>query len=152
VSFHEALQPAYRDYIDHVLENAKSLAASIAEKGYRIVSGGTDTHLFSVDVFSKGITGKVAEKALEAAGITVNKNTIPFDSNPPMVASGVRVGTPAVTTRGMGAGEMKTIAGLMTRALDAREDPAELIRIHEDVTVLTEKFPLYAHRLAAARA
>jgi glycine hydroxymethyltransferase len=152
VAFHEALQPAFAAYIDRVLENAKALAAAVHEKGYRIVSGGTDTHLFSADVFSKGITGKVAEKALDLAGITVNKNTIPFDPNPPMTASGIRIGTPAVTTRGMGVPEMKTIAGLIARALDAREDPEALAKIHAEVRALTDGFPLYAHRLASARA
>jgi glycine hydroxymethyltransferase len=152
VAFHEALQPDFAAYIDRVLENAKALAAAMQEKGYRIVSGGTDTHLFSVDVFSKGITGKVAEKALDVAGITVNKNTIPFDPNPPMTASGVRIGTPAVTTRGMGVPEMKTIAGLIARALDSREDAEALARIHGEVKVLTARFPLYARRLASAGA
>jgi glycine hydroxymethyltransferase len=152
VAFHEALQPGFASYIDRVLENAKTLSAALVAQGYRVVSGGTDTHLFSVDVFSKGITGKVAEKTLEAAGITVNKNTIPFDPNPPMVASGVRIGTPAVTTRGMGTAEMKTIAALIARALESREDAAALSRIEEEVRGLTERFPLYAHRLASARA
>jgi glycine hydroxymethyltransferase len=152
VAFHEALQPSFAAYTDKVLENAKALAAALQEKGYRIVSGGTDTHLFSVDVFSKGITGKVAEKTLDVAGITVNKNTIPFDPNPPMTASGVRIGSPAVTTRGMGVAEMKTIAGLIARALESREDADALAKIHAEVKVLTERFPLYARRLASAGA
>jgi glycine hydroxymethyltransferase len=152
VAFHEALQPSFAAYTDKVLENAKALAAALQEKGYRIVSGGTDTHLFSVDVFSKGITGKVAEKTLDVAGITVNKNAIPFDPNPPMTASGVRIGSPAVTTRGMGVAEMKTIAGLIARALESREDADALAKIHAEVKVLTERFPLYARRLASAGA
>ena len=149
VAFKEAMQPDYKDYIDRLLENAKVLAQAMAEQGYRIVSGGTDTHLFLVDVFSKGITGRDAEKALEVAGITVNKNAIPFDQNPPMVASGLRIGTPAVTTRGMGQAEMKTIAELIDRALGAHEDEAALLRIKEEVKQLASRFPLYASRLAA---
>ena len=152
VAFREALTPGYREYIDRVMENATALAAAMAAEGYRIVSGGTDNHLFLMDVFSKGITGKVGEKALEAAGITVNKNTIPFDPNPPMVASGIRVGTPAVTTRGMGVAEMKEIAALIARALDARDNPEALRAIAGDVERLASRFPLYAGRLSTSRA
>ena len=152
VAFREALTPEYRGYIDRVMENAKALAAAMAAEGYRIVSGGTDNHLFLMDVFSKGITGKVGEKALEAAGITVNKNTIPFDPNPPMVASGIRVGTPAITTRGMGVAEMKEVASLIARALDARESPDGLRAIAADVERLASRFPLYAGRLLTSRA
>ncbi|HEX6853114.1 MAG TPA: serine hydroxymethyltransferase [Candidatus Polarisedimenticolaceae bacterium] len=152
VAFREALTPEYRGYIDRVMENAKALAAAMAAEGYRIVSGGTDNHLFLMDVFSKGITGKVGEKALEAAGITVNKNTIPFDPNPPMVASGIRVGTPAITTRGMGVAEMKEVASLIARALDARESPDGLRAIAADVERLASRFPLYAARLLTSRA
>ena len=152
VAFREALQPPYRAYIKQVLANAKALAAAMAGRGYRIVSGGTDTHLFLLDVFSKGITGKEAEKALEKAGITVNKNTIPFDTNPPMVASGLRIGTPAVTTRGLREPEMDSVAELIGRALDAREDDDALARIKGEVAVLTSSFPLYAARLAASEA
>jgi glycine hydroxymethyltransferase len=148
VAFGEALQPAFATYIGQVVANAKRLAATMAAHGYRIVSGGTDNHLFLMDVFSKGITGKVAEKALEAARITVNKNTIPFDPNPPMVASGIRVGTPAVTTRGMGTAEMDQIASLIARALDARDDPAALTALRPEVEALASRFPLYASRLA----
>jgi glycine hydroxymethyltransferase len=150
VAFREALQPAYRDYIGRVLENAKALAARVESHGYRIVSGGTDNHLFLVDVFSKGITGKDGEEALEKAGITVNKNTIPFDQNSPMVASGLRIGTPAITTRGMGRAEMDEVGDLIARALDARENDAELEKIKADVAELTARFPLYPRRLAAA--
>jgi glycine hydroxymethyltransferase len=152
VAFHEALQPAYRDYVGRLLENARVLAEAIAGHGYRIVSGGTDTHLFSVDVFSRGITGADGETALGLAGITVNKNTIPFDPNPPMVASGLRIGTPAVTTRGMGPSEMRRIAELVVAALEARADEAELGRIRSRVAELTAGFPLYAKRLSAAGA
>lgn len=152
VAFAEALSPSFAAYIDRLLANAQALAGALAERGYRIVSGGTDTHLFLVDVFSKGITGKAAEKALETAGITVNKNTIPFDPNPPLVASGIRIGTPAVTTRGMGPAEMEIIADLIHRALERREDGAALARIREEVAELTARFPLYARRLAPLRA
>ncbi len=152
VAFGEALQPSFKDYIDQVVRNAKRLSRNMLALGYRLASGGTDNHLFLMDVFSKGITGKVAEKALDAARITVNKNTIPFDPNPPMVASGIRIGTPAVTTRGMKEAEMDEIAGFIGRALDGREDPAALEAIAEDVTRLARRFPLYASRLAPARA
>jgi glycine hydroxymethyltransferase len=152
VAFGEALEPSFKVHVGRVVANAARLAAAMAAQGYRIVSGGTDNHLFLMDVFSKGITGKVAEKALERAGITVNKNTIPFDPNPPMVASGVRVGTPAVTTRGMGEAEMDRIAELIARALDAREDEAALARLSGEVEALASRFPLYASRLAPTRA
>jgi glycine hydroxymethyltransferase len=152
VAFGEALRPSFKQYIGQVVANAKRLAAAMADHGYRIVSGGTDNHLFLMDVFSKGLTGKVAEKALESAGITVNKNTIPFDPNPPMVASGIRIGTPAVTTRGMGEAEMAEIASLIARALDAREDAAALARLTSEVASLASRFPLYASRLAPTRA
>jgi glycine hydroxymethyltransferase len=148
VALGEALQPSFKEYIGRVVDNAKHLAAATASHGFRIVSGGTDNHLFMMDVFSKGLTGKVAEKTLEEAGITVNKNTIPFDKNPPMVASGIRIGTPAVTTRGMGRSEMDAVASLIARALDAREDSAALLRLRDDVAALTSRFPLYASRLA----
>ena len=152
VAFLEAQQPSYAEYIDRVLGNAEALAARLAEHGYRVVSGGTDTHLFLLDVFSKGVTGNDAEEALEKAGITVNKNAIPFDSNPPMVASGLRIGTPAVTTRGMGAEEMKAIGDLIARGIDARGDEAALAEIEGQVASLAAKFPLYARRLSAAEA
>ena len=150
VAFLEAQQPAYSSYIDQVLANAKALAARLAHHGYRIVSGGTDNHLFLVDVFSKGVTGKDGELALEKAGITVNKNTIPFDVNPPMVASGLRIGTPAITTRGMAVPEMDLVGDLIARALDARESDDELAAIKREVAELTAGFPIYRDRLAAA--
>ena len=152
VAFLEAQQPAYRDYIDRVLSNAQALSARVAGHGYRIVSGGTDTHLFLVDVFSKGITGKEGEQALEAAGITVNKNTIPFDQNPPMVASGLRIGTPAVTTRGMGEEQMETVGDLIAEALEARQNETELARIKGRVAELAGQFSLYPRRRAAGQA
>jgi glycine hydroxymethyltransferase len=152
VALGEALQPAFKEYVARVLANARRLAAALAGHGYRLVSGGTDNHLFLADVASKGLTGKIAERALESAGITVNKNTIPFDTNPPMVASGIRIGTPAVTTRGMGEAEMDQVASLIARALDARDDPAVLTALAGEVESLAERFPLYASRLAASRA
>ena len=152
VAFAEALEPAYKEYIGRVVANASRLAKAMQGAGYRVVSGGTDNHLFSADVFSKGITGKVAEKALDRAGITVNKNTIQFDPNPPMVASGIRIGTPAVTTRGMGEAEMDRIAELIARALASREDDAALAKIATEVETLAARFPLYPSRLAATRA
>jgi glycine hydroxymethyltransferase len=148
VAFQEALQPSFREYTRRVLDNAKALAARMAEHGFRIVSGGTDNHLFLLDVFSKGVTGKDAEEACEAAGITVNKNAIPFDENPPMVASGLRIGTPAVTTRGMGAEEMREVGDLIARALEHVGDEDALASVRRDVAELTARFPLYPERLA----
>src|SRR6188768_4025433 len=143
VCFKEAATPEFAAYQRQVVANAKRLAANLAAAGFRIVSGGTDNHLMLVDVFSKGITGKVAEAALGKAAITVNKNAIPFDWNPPMVASGIRLGTPAVTTRGMGEREMETIAELIARALQTPDDDAALAKIRTEVETLCRKFPLY---------
>jgi glycine hydroxymethyltransferase len=148
VAFKEALQPEFKAYQQQILKNAKALAAGLAETGFRIVSGGTDNHVFLVDVFSKGILGKDAEKALEAAHITVNKNAIPFDTNPPMKASGVRLGTPAVTTRGMGEAEMTQIANLIAEVLQAPNDEAVRQNVIGKVKELTARFPLYANRLS----
>jgi glycine hydroxymethyltransferase len=147
-SFKEALQPEFKTYQQQVLKNAKALAAGLGDAGYRIVSGGTDNHVFLLDVFSKGVTGKDAEKALEAALITVNKNAIPFDTNPPMKASGVRVGSPAVTTRGMGEEEMRLIARMVADVLQAPENESVRNRVKEQVKGLTARFPLYANRLS----
>jgi glycine hydroxymethyltransferase len=143
VCLKEAAEPAFADYQRRIVANAKALAAALSAAGFRLVSGGTDNHLMLVDVFSKGITGKVAEAALGKAGITVNKNAIPFDKNPPMVASGIRVGTPAVTTRGMGERDMETIADYMTRALKTPEDDGALAMVRNEVETLCRKFPLY---------
>ena len=143
VCFEEAREPAFADYQRQIVANAATLAAALTSAGFRLVSGGTDNHLMLVDVFSRGITGKVAEAALGKAGITVNKNAIPFDQNPPMVASGIRVGTPAVTTRGMREPEMETIAGLISRALQAPEDDRALGMVRAEVETLCRKFPLY---------
>jgi glycine hydroxymethyltransferase len=144
VCFKEAMEPAFKEYQRHIVANAKQLAAALASHGFRLVSGGTDNHLMLVDVFSKGITGKAAEAALGKAGITVNKNAIPFDTNPPMVASGIRVGTPAVTTRGMREPEMDTIADLIARALANPDDDRALGMVKQEVARLTRRFPLYA--------
>ncbi len=143
VALKEAATPEFAAYQKQVVENARVFADAVAARGFRIVSGGTDNHLFLVDVGKKNLTGKVAEKALDAAGITVNKNTIPFDPNPPMVTSGLRIGTPAVTTRGMGTAEMRTIAGWIGEVLDAPEDTAIQARVHAKVRELTAAFPLY---------
>jgi glycine hydroxymethyltransferase len=147
VCLKEAATPEFASYQRQVVKNAARLAAALASSGFRIVSGGTDNHIVLVDVFSKGITGKVAEAALGQAGITVNKNAIPFDQNPPMVASGVRLGTPAVTTRGMGETEMDLIAAFITRALASPEDGSVLTMIKAEVEQLCRKFPLYPERL-----
>ena len=143
VCFKEALSPSFAAYQRQVVANARRLAAGLASAGFRLVSGGTDNHLMLVDVFSRGITGKLAEAALGKAGITVNKNTIPFDTNPPMVASGVRIGTPAITTRGMGEREMDDIAGLIARTLASPEDGQVLASVKSEVEALCRKFPLY---------
>src|SRR5688572_15718399 len=154
VAFGEALREDFKEYQRQVLANAKALANELQEEGLRLVSGGTDNHLMLVDVWmeGKGITGKDAEKALEAAHITVNKNTIPFDQNKPFVASGLRIGTPAVTTRGMKEPEMQEIGRLI--AAIVREPQSEQVRdkVKRDVAELTAKFPLYAKRLKSARA
>jgi glycine hydroxymethyltransferase len=147
VAFKEALQPEFKAYQQQIVKNAAALATALADAGFRIVSGGTDNHVFLVDVFSKGILGKDAEKALEAAHITVNKNTIPFDTNPPMKASGVRLGTPAVTTRGMGESEMKQIAALLAEVLSATTDEAVRQSVIVKVKELTARFPLYVNRM-----
>jgi glycine hydroxymethyltransferase len=143
VCLKEAAEPAFKEYQRQIAANAKRLAAGLSDAGFRLVSGGTDNHLMLVDVFSKGITGKLAEAALSKAGITVNKNTIPFDQNPPLVASGIRVGTPAVTTRGMREAEMDIVGALITRALKSPEDDRLLATIRSEVEVLCRKFPLY---------
>jgi len=148
VCFREAAMPEFAAYQQQLVANARRLSAAMTAAGFRIVSGGTDNHIVLVDVFSKGITGKVAEAALGAAGITVNKNAIPFDQNPPMVASGVRLGTPAVTTRGMGEVQMDEIAGFISRALASPEDGAALTMIKKEVEQLCRKFPLYPERRA----
>jgi glycine hydroxymethyltransferase len=153
VAFGEALRDDFKEYQRQILANAKALSAELQEQGLRIVSGGTDNHLMLVDVWmdGKGITGKVAEKALEAANITVNKNTIPFDQNKPFVASGLRIGTPAVTTRGMKEPEMRAIGGLIAAIVHEPESEEVRTRVQRLVADLTAKFPLYAKRLKSAQ-
>jgi glycine hydroxymethyltransferase len=140
VAFGENLQPEFKAYSGQVIKNAQALAVALAAKGWRIVSGGTDNHLMLVDVFAKGILGSEAEKALDLAGLTVNKNGIPFDPNPPLKPSGIRLGTPALTTRGMKEPEMGLIAGWIDRALKAKDDAAELAKIQAEVFALSVKF------------
>jgi glycine hydroxymethyltransferase len=147
VSFLEALAPPFKAYSTQVLKNAKVLAATLEGEGWRLVSGGTDNHLVLMDVFTRGITGKAAEGALDRAGITVNKNTIPYDTNSPMVASGIRLGTPALTTRGMGETEMEKVGRLVSRALLNLENESELAAVKRDVQRLCDGFPLYAPRI-----
>ncbi len=148
VCFHEAMQPAFKDYAQQVVANAKVLAQTLIDEGFHITSGGTDTHLMLVNVFAKGMLGSEAENALHEAGITVNKNAIPFDTNPPMKPSGIRIGSPALTTRGMKENEMRQVAKWISEALHNRTDKTVLARIKRDVLGLAEAFPLYASRRA----
>lgn len=149
VAFGEALRTDFKAYQQQILDNAQALASELKEQGLRIVSNGTDNHLILIDVFDggKGITGKVAEKALDEVHITVNKNTIPFDTNSPFVASGVRVGTPALTTRGMKEDEMRTIGRLIAEVVREPESEEVKSRVKAEVLDLTDNFPLYSHRL-----
>jgi len=142
VCFHEARQPAFRDYQRRLLANAQALASALAAEGLRIVSGGTDNHLMLVDLTSAGVTGKDAATALDRAAITVNKNAIPFDTRSPFVTSGIRVGTPAVTTRGMGEAEMRQIAGWIATVVRNPSDASVLRRVRSEVQALTARFPL----------
>src|ERR1700731_3594678 len=150
VCFQEAMQPEFRDYAKQVVANAKVLADTLASEGFRIISGGTDTHLMLVDVFSKGMLGSEAEKALGEAGITVNKNAIPFDTNPPMKPSGIRIGSPALTTRGMKEDEMRQVGRWVSEALHNRTDNAVLGKIRKSVLEMADTFPLYPERRAKA--
>jgi glycine hydroxymethyltransferase len=151
VAFGEALRDDFKEYQKQILANAKALAAELQSNGLRIVSGGTDNHLMLVDVFmdGKGVTGKVAEKALEAANITVNKNTIPFDTNSPFTASGIRIGTPALTTRGMKETEMQRIGKMIAAVIHEPESEEVRNKIRQEVAELTAQFPLYPNRLKA---
>lgn len=151
VAFGEALRPDFKTYIGQVVSNAKTLAEVLVAGGLRLVSGGTDNHLLLVDVTPLGLTGAGAEEALERAGVTCNKNAIPFDTKPPAVTSGIRLGTPALTTRGMKDAEMRTVGGLILEAFKAPEDPDHLAKIRAKVEELTAQFPLYAERFAASR-
>ena len=147
VAFKEVLQPEFKIYAQQVVKNAQALAGGLVEKGYKLVSGGTDNHLMLVDFTGSDITGKVAERALEDAGITVNKNAVPFDTRSPFVTSGIRIGTPATTTRGLMEAEMLQVAEWIDRALKNIENSTELAKIKAEVKVLCQRFPLYAHRL-----
>lgn len=147
VAFKEAMEPGFKDYQNQVVTNARVLAGELEARGYELVSGGTDTHLMLVDLTGKGVTGKEAEEALVRAGITVNKNTIPFETRSPFITSGIRVGTPAVTTRGMKEEEMKIIAGMMDEAIESRSDESRLSSIGGRVRELCERFPFYRNRL-----
>ena len=152
VCFLEAMQPEFKVYARQVVANAKVLAETLADEGYRIISGGTDTHVMLVDVFAKGMLGSEAEKALGEAAITVNKNAIPFDTNPPLKPSGVRIGTPALTTRGMKEPEMRQVGRWISEALHHRKEGEVLQKIRRQVLELAEAFPLYADRRAKAQA
>jgi glycine hydroxymethyltransferase len=152
VCFLEASRPAFRDYAHQVVSNAKVLAETLAQEGFRVISGGTDTHVMLIDVFAKGMLGSEAEKALGEAAITVNKNAIPFDTNPPMKPSGVRIGSPALTTRGMKETEMRQVGRFVSHALRQREDTGALAKIRQQVLELAEAFPLYPERRAKAQA
>jgi len=143
VCFAEAMRPEFKDYARQVVANAKVVAEELMTAGYRVISGGTDTHLMLIDVFQKGMLGSEAEKALGIAGITVNKNAIPYDTNPPMKPSGIRIGTPALTTRGMKENEMKIVAKWIGEALENRNDETKLKQIHSKVKEMCEAFPLY---------
>ena len=149
VCFREALQPAFKDYAHQVVANARALARKIMDEGFRVITGGTDTHLMLIDVFAQGILGSEAENALGQAGITVNKNAIPFDSNPPLKPSGIRIGTPALTTRGMKEKEMAQTGAWIVQALRNHKDEQSLTRIRKQVLELAEAFPLYPELRAA---
>lgn len=148
VAFKEALQPEFKEYQKQIQKNARALAASLQKRGYRIVSGGTDTHLFSVDLTPKGLTGKEAQEALDKAKITVNKNLIPYDPKPSAVTSGIRLGVPAVTTRGMKEAEMEEIAGLIDEVLSNIKSEAAINSVRQKVSSLVDKFPIYRSLLA----
>jgi glycine hydroxymethyltransferase len=152
ICFREASQPEFRDYARQIVANAKVLAETLGREGFRIISGGTDTHLMLVDVFSKSMLGSDAEKALGEANITVNKNAIPFDTNPPMKPSGIRIGTPALTTRGMKEDEMRRVGRWIAEVLQNRTDASVLAKVRRQVLELAEAFPLYADRRAKAQA
>jgi glycine hydroxymethyltransferase len=151
VAFGEALRPEFKIYARAVVENAKALADTLVSGGYAIVAGGTDNHLMLVDLRNKGLTGKAAEKALDLAGITVNKNTVPKETQSPFVTSGIRIGTPAVTTRGMRESEMERIADLIDQVLMSAEDASVAARVKEEVRTLANAFPLYPVPQAAHR-
>jgi glycine hydroxymethyltransferase len=144
VAFGENLQPSYRLYAEQIIKNAHALSASLVKLGYNIISGGTDNHLMLIDLRNKNINGKESQEALDSAGITVNKNAVPYDDKSPLITSGIRIGTPAVTTRGMKEPEMEIIAGLIDRALSNLKDEKVIKQVSEDAKSLCAKFPLYA--------
>jgi glycine hydroxymethyltransferase len=152
ICFLEALRPAFKDYARQVVANAKVLAQKMVDEGFRVISGGTDTHMFLIDVFAKGILGSEAENALGEAGITVNKNAIPFDVNPPFKPSGVRIGTPALTTRGMKEKEMLQVGAWIAEALNHHKEAQVLSRIRRQVLELADAFPLYPEMRVTAGA
>ena len=150
VAFQEALSDSFRDYQAQIVKNARAMAEGLTGEGFRLVSGGTDNHLMLVDLTAQGISGKDAQEALDRAGITVNKNGIPFDTRGPMITSGIRIGTPALTTRGMKEADMKRIAGLIAEVLGHIEDESRIRDVRAEVASLCEKFPLYSERIARA--
>ena len=145
IAFGEALKPSFKEYCKQIVNNAKSIAHEFKQKKYDLVSHGTDTHLVLIDLSNKGITGKVAEERLEKAGITTNKNMVPFDERSPMITSGIRIGTPALTTRGMGESEMKEIVRLIDLVLSNINDDQMIINVKSDVKNLCSSFELYPH-------
>jgi glycine hydroxymethyltransferase len=147
VALKEALSPEFKDYQRQIVKNAKALAAALVKKGFKLISGGTDNHLMLVDLGNPKLTGKVAQETLDKARITVNRNTVPFETRSPFVTSGVRIGTPAITTRGMKEKEMETIAEFISRALNHVSDDAVLRSVGDDVRELCRKFPIYPNRV-----
>jgi glycine hydroxymethyltransferase len=152
VCFLEAMQPEFKVYQQQVVANARAMAQGLTDAGFRVVSGGTDTHVMLVDVFSKGLRGKEAEQALDRARITANKNAIPFDTNPPLNPSGIRLGSPAVTTRGFGEAEMREVASLIAEVLTHIQSEDTIAAVRQKVEALTSRFPLYAWKRDAVRA
>ncbi|MGB9912320.1 MAG: serine hydroxymethyltransferase, partial [Candidatus Kapaibacteriota bacterium] len=146
VAFGEALTPGFDEYIQQVLKNAKALANALIEKGYNLVSGGTDNHLMLIDLRNKGVTGKQAETALDKAGITVNKNAVPFDTQPPLITSGIRIGTPAMTTRGMIENDMEKVAELIDRVISNIDKEDVINQVKKEVLDFTSNFPLFHPR------
>jgi glycine hydroxymethyltransferase len=147
VAFQEALQPSFKAYAQAIIDNARALGATLESQGLRIVSGGTDSHLLLLDLRSLKLTGKEVSEALDKVGITVNKNTIPFDPQPPAICSGVRLGTPALTTRGMGVEQMRNIGSIIVKTIEARTDENRIAKLRQEVIDLSSRFPLYRYRL-----
>ena len=147
VMFQEAAQPAFKEYAHQIVKNARALATALESQGFRIVSGGTDSHVMLVDLRPVGVSGRDAENVLGEVGITVNKNTVPFDPQPPAICSGIRLGTPALTTRNMLEGDMTQVAAFIRKAMDCKGDATKIKSLRDDVKSLSSKFPLYRHRL-----